>query len=88
MMGYKKYLLLFFIFVSAYGQDEDFSPTYIPPNINNPYNTEANPYEKELQELERNIQSDIQQQQEELEQNHNSKNSWFYDIFKSLKDLF
>ena len=88
-----KIFIVFFIFLSFLTSNGDennseFSPTYIPPNINNPYEIKPNPHEKELEELERNIQQDLEIQQNQQQQKENSKNSWFYDIFKSIEDLF
>ncbi len=79
-------LILFPIFVLA-DNSFDYSPTYIPPNLNNPYNVKPNPYERELEELEKNIQEDLESNQKK-KQKEGSENKWFYDIFKSLGDMF
>ena len=80
------FILIFIISVS-YSQ-ENFSPTYIPPNVNSPYQIEPNPYEKEINQLKENIEKDIQNQQNKNEGENESRNFWFYDIFKSLDELF
>ncbi len=80
-------VLLSFFFLSYADENSSYSPTYIPPNLNNPYNVEPNPYKEELNELQRNIQKDLEEKQNTNNKKGNSKNNWFYDIFKSIEDM-